>query len=177
MLHDLRPFASEIVIAHGSTAKGFGLKTLVGTAAGTGALRFVFRLRDHTIKRSRRDVVPVHHADMAQWEAGIRSTLPCDAAIAALKDHTGLAAGRKQPFMAAVVGHESDVLVRQSRRHVVPALARIGTVEGALASGHKDLAIWRHGHAANINRIRSQWGGLPSRAVILRNQHAGAGRD
>ena len=95
MLHDLRPFASEIAIEHGSPAKAFGLKTLVGTAAGAGALRFVFRLRDHTIKRSRRDVVPVHHADAAQWEAGIRSTLPCAAAIAALKDHTRLAAGRK----------------------------------------------------------------------------------
>ena len=95
MLHDLRPFASEIAIEHGSPAKGFGLKTLVGTAAGAGAVRFVFRLRDHTIKRSRRDVVPVHHTDAAQWKSGIRSTLPCAAAIAALEDHTGLAAGRK----------------------------------------------------------------------------------
>src|SRR5580700_2732815 len=156
MLHDLRPFASKIAIEHGPPAKGFGLKTLVGTAAGAGALRFVFRLRDHTIKRSCRDIVPVHHTDVAQWEAGIRSTLPCAAAIAALKDHTGLAAGRKQPLVAAVVGDGSDVLVRQSRRHMVPALARIGAMEGALPSGHEDLAIWRHGHTANVNRIRSQ---------------------
>ena len=123
MLHDLRPFASEIAIEHGSPAKGFGLKTLVGTAAGAGALRFVFRLRDHTIKRSRRDVVPVHHADAAQWEAGIRSTLPRAAAVAALEYDAGLAAGREQPFMAAVIGHGRDVLVWQSRHHVVPALA------------------------------------------------------
>ena len=77
-------------------------RELVGTAAG--ALRFVFRLRDHTVKRSRRHIVAVDHADAAQREAGIRSTLPCAAAIAALEHNAGLAAGREQPLMAAVIG-------------------------------------------------------------------------
>lgn len=41
---------------------------LVGTAAGVGTLRFVIRLRDHAIKRSCRDIMPVDHADVAQRE-------------------------------------------------------------------------------------------------------------
>jgi hypothetical protein len=41
---------------------------------------------------------------LAQREARIRSTLPGAAAVVAFEYDAGLAAGREQPFMAAVIG-------------------------------------------------------------------------
>jgi hypothetical protein len=54
----------------------------------------------------------VHYANAAQREAGIRSALPRAAVIAALKHNAGLAAGREQTLVAAIVGQRSNVLVR-----------------------------------------------------------------
>jgi hypothetical protein len=94
------------------SAKVLGLKPrLVGPAAGVGALRVVFRLRHYPVKWSSRDVASVHHADAAERETGIGSTLPGVATVGALEYNAGLAAGSEQTFVAAIVGDRRDVLV------------------------------------------------------------------
>src|SRR5271165_3158385 len=150
-------------------------RKLVGPPTGVGALRFVFRLRDYAIKRSCGNIAAVHHADAAERISGIRSALPSAAAVSALEYHAGLAAGGEQTFMATVVSHGGDVLIRQPCHYVIPALARIRAVEGAFAGGDDDLPIRRHSDASNVNRIRSQPRGLPRSPRIRGNQHRRAG--
>src|SRR5271167_1617937 len=99
------------------------------------------------------------------------------AGILTLKDHAGFRTGRQQALVVLVVADGTDVLVRESVLHVLPASSAVRAAEGAFARGKHNLPVRGDGDATNAGYGGRQTGVLPAGAVVLRNQHIAAGRE